>query len=56
MSTTDWDGIILHVLYARPRLNLQKVSYGVSVVKLSLNFQYRGKREIILKNKQIYIN
>ena len=56
MSKTDLDGIILHVLYARPRLNLQKVSYGVSVVKLSLNFHYRGKREIILKNKQIYIN
>jgi hypothetical protein len=56
MSTTDLDGIILHVLYARPRLNLQKVSYGVSVVKLSLNLQYRGKQEIRLKNKQIYIN
>ena len=57
MSTTDWDGIILHVLYARTRLNLQKVSYGVSIVKLSLNLQYQGKRQMILKNKQtnIYI-
>ena len=56
MSTADLDGIILHVLYARPRLNLQKVSYGVSIVKLSLNLQYQGKQEIRLKNKQIYIN
>jgi hypothetical protein len=51
-----WYYIACIILYARPRLNLQKVSYSVSVVKLSLNLQYRGKREIILKNEQIYIN
>ena len=42
ISTTNMDGIMLHVLYARQKWNKSMEFYGVNVVKMSQSLQFQG--------------